>query len=104
VWLRERAKQCALVFNDRVFAEQKIAVTPQWDGWDGELRDSKTRAYKLFADYIRPIGETAAGNEAVHQTAATRFGKVALVEQKQEAYNPVNLRNYLEKEGSQITT
>lgn len=103
-WMRDRAKQCGLVFNDRVFAEQKITVTPQWKGWDGELRDSKTGAYKLVADYIRAIGETVSGNEIVHQTASTRFGKMALVEQKKEVYNPVNLRKYLEKSDAKTTS
>jgi uncharacterized protein (DUF2235 family) len=93
-WMRDRAKECGLGFDDAVFARQQIELTPKWEGWKGKLRNSKTGAYKLISDYIRPIGNTANANEAAHDTAVTRFNRY-IDPKTNEAYHPENLKAYL---------
>lgn len=95
-WMRDRAQECGLAFDDSVFARQKISVTPKWEGWKGELRNSKTGMYTLIPDYLRPIGNTANANETVHDTAVTRFNQY-LDPQTGEPYHPENLKLYLSR-------
>jgi uncharacterized protein (DUF2235 family) len=99
-WMRDRAMQCGLSFDSFALGHQHIFLTPKWDGWNGELRNSKTGVYRLFPDYLRGIGTGENANEAVHHTAVKRFNDY-IDPKTNRAYQPENLATYLSK-GSMV--
>lgn len=88
LWMNDKAAACGLEFDCSALETQNIEITPRWDGI---LRDSKTFFYKLFSDYIRPIGKAQSGNESVHPYAKKRF------DDDSQRYKPKNLREYFGK-------
>jgi len=83
VWMRDRAEECGLAFDDH-FIEARVRANSM-----GTLRDSYTGFYRLSPRYSRPIGEAAPQNEAVHPSALHRYYTEAA------AYRPRNLGMYL---------
>jgi uncharacterized protein (DUF2235 family) len=88
LWMNDKAEACGLEFDCSALETQNIVISPRWDG---VLRDSKTFLYKLFSDYIRPIGKAKNGNESVHPYAKKRF----TYGNGSHQYRPKNLREYM---------
>lgn len=95
-WMRERAQACGLAYDPAALARHGIAIKPDWRG---ELRDSRTGCYKLTKEYIRPIGTTDPGSEALHRSALERF-RLPVVDPP--PYQPHNLRDYLARPDAKI--
>ena len=82
-WMMAKAEACGLAF-DKVGRGDLCQPDPL-----AEIHDSMTWFYRLWGQYLRPIGHGVNGNESVASTAILRREKM------QQAYDPENLREYL---------
>jgi uncharacterized protein (DUF2235 family) len=115
LWMRDRAAECGLAFNEQFVAE-KFAPDPL----GGEIKTTRTGIYRLLPPYERPMGKgtpldtpgerkkaaeqnwllsedgsRALGAEAAHWSAKERFEDATA-----PRYAPDNLRTYLEQGGT----
>ncbi len=89
-WIINKAKALGLEVDERFLAHYK-----PWHM--DELRNSRKGKYRLQRPYVRAIGETEYGNEAVHGSAIERMN--ASPPPPQGAYTPENLKVFLDNGG-----
>jgi uncharacterized protein (DUF2235 family) len=66
--------------------------------FDGTIMDSMDFKYRLMGSVLRPIGELAAGNEAIHESAVRRLGQPGL------NYAASNATAYLKRGDHKVAT
>lgn len=90
-WMVEKAEGLGLEVN----SEYLRYFTPCFND---PIQDSMNAMYKVLGPYVRPIGQQAGGDEAVHQSALDRLAIESL------HYAPSNLNTYLANpSGTRIT-
>ncbi len=88
LWMVRKAEETGLAL-DGDFISTNIRPNAA-----GDLRDSKTLAYRFMPDYVRPMGVSPAGNETAHSSAIARMKETI-----EPPYKPPNLRDFLERGG-----
>ncbi len=98
LWMVQRAKECGLAFNPDAFApllpgpppdDNRPRLAPEFGG---QLRESRTRFYRLSLKHHRKIGEDHVRTESVASTAVLRH-------QQDPSYRPPRLGAYLDRRG-----
>jgi uncharacterized protein (DUF2235 family) len=98
LWMVQRARECGLAFHPDAFPPLPDDEPPDDNrprpapSALGELRDSRTRLYRLFPRHRRPIGTGHPRTESVASTAQVRLAR-------DDDYRPPRLVEHLERGG-----
>jgi hypothetical protein len=84
-WIVEKAAALGLEFDARYLAYFRPCFNSQW-------HESMTLKYRVFGEYLRPIGQHLPDGEAVHQAAVDRW-------QLLPGYRPKNLQQFFDGVG-----
>lgn len=100
LWMVQRAKECGLSFKPDAFPSLPSGELPGDNRprpaprFDGELRESRTRWYRLFPKHHRSMGTSHERTESVASTAVLRHGR-------DPSYRPPGLGEHLDRQRPQ---